>query len=182
MSHIDWLRENTKVMFFIFTQRKSFAGWTVCICVFLVDPSQGVLGPPGPEGAEGKPGTQVPILYHILIPSPVHALFLSLCHLHPVLMSLWIFFCNFKNLFHTHVITILFLAPILSKTGGETPHLLPFKMLLWIQEYKVTHTICTDWWFRQQEAVFVQYSSTVQSCKWNRLHAGSLFHVFITVL
>lgn len=42
------------------------------VCVVL---SQGLLGPPGPEGAEGKPGTQVPILYRIIIPLPVNALY-----------------------------------------------------------------------------------------------------------
>lgn len=47
--------------------------------VLLFHPSQGLTGPPGPEGAEGKPGTQVPILYRISIPSPVNAL--CLCYL-----------------------------------------------------------------------------------------------------
>lgn len=39
----------------------------VSLFVHLINTLQGLAGHPGPQGPEGKPGTQVPILCHILI-------------------------------------------------------------------------------------------------------------------
>lgn len=105
----------TRVLFRYFIYRMN----NLHVCVSLVDPFQGLPGPPGPEGAEGKPGTQVPILYHISIPSPVNAVFVSVCPLRPTLTTLWfLFLCNYVD-FHTHLITHLGSRVFECKTGDN---------------------------------------------------------------
>lgn len=89
-----------------------------CLCICLCGLLQGFRGRVGIEGPEGKPGTQVPILYHISIPSPVNALCVcvSVCPLLPACINLWFFFNNYSD---TQIsLPILVLVPILCLFRG----------------------------------------------------------------